>query len=310
MALEQSRYKKSSLWNHLEKKLFPDTNIELSTFREPGALNSRLAAWDPYDGKSFRYYKNILYNLITSMPQSFFNYYQKIGNTHIGNPVFVTVKQLRIDLDYAFSVQEILFCEDVLKSIKSICEIGAGFGRTCHAVLRNFPHISKYMIIDIPSCLELSQRYLKEVLDFNEFQKVQFIENKNASEIEVAELFINIDSFAEMDADVTKNYMSLINDKGNYFYSRNPVCKYHPSIIGLANYDETQLKNAMSAGLCREIVDIFNDEELKLARGKYLERYCPSESWNLLRDEASLPWQYWQYYHHALFTRSDEFVQQ
>ncbi|KPA14892.1 methyltransferase [Candidatus Magnetomorum sp. HK-1] len=303
MKVDNLDFKINEFWKFLDQNLLTNVStLDLSKFREPGSINNRLATWDPYDRNSCRYYKNILYNLIISMPDKFFYYYKKIGNTNIGNPIFVTVRKIKINFDYTFSVQEILFCEETLKSINTICEIGAGFGRTCHSIIRNFSNIHRYTIIDLPSCLKLSQRYLKKVLDHGEYKKIKFVENDNASEIKSAELFINIDSFAEMDARVVKNYLSLINDKGKYFYSRNTVCKYHPSTIGLTNYDKIQLKNAFSTGLCTEIYDIFNEEELNKARINYNMRYCPLDKcWYLVKSKISEPWQYYQ---HSLFQNS------
>jgi putative sugar O-methyltransferase len=294
-------YEKSSLWYQLENTLFKDIErLDLTIFRKPGSLNSRLASWDPYDKNSFRYYKNILFNLVTSMPQDFFDYYRNIGNTSLGDPISVNINQLDINLDYVFSVQEILFCKKTLQSISNICEIGAGFGRTCHSILKNFHGINRYTIIDLPPCLKLSKKYLKNVLEEADFKKIEFIENTNANNIEFTELFINIDSFAEMDVQIAKSYLSLISTKGNFFYTRNPIGKYHPKMIGLKDYDETQYRSAMSVGLCNEVVDIFNNGHLIEAREKYLKLYCPSSNWILLKNEISYPW---QYYHHAMYQR-------
>jgi hypothetical protein len=53
-------------------------------------------------------------------------------------------------------------------------------------------------------------------------------------------------------------------------------------------------------GLCQEVVDIFNSEDLGNARKKYLQKYKPSSVWELVKHEVSLPW---QYYHHALYAK-------
>ena len=42
----------------------------------------------------------------------------KIGNTDLGNPINVKVKGCKINLDYLFSVQEIIFCFEVLNKIE------------------------------------------------------------------------------------------------------------------------------------------------------------------------------------------------
>lgn len=89
-------FRASELWNDLQNNRFDDVkNLDIFTFREPGQLNNRLASWDPYEPNSYRYYKNILFNLITSMPKKFFVYYKTIGDTFLGNPVHVTVNHLK-----------------------------------------------------------------------------------------------------------------------------------------------------------------------------------------------------------------------
>jgi len=131
-----SIYNPSNLWKKLGNDLFDDVqSIDIDNFRSPRALNNRLASWDPYDQNSYRYYKNILFNLVNSMDDRFFEYYKKIGTTDLGNPIEVIVKGQSFNLDYVFSVQEMIFCEEILNNIHSVVEIGAGFGRTCHAIL-------------------------------------------------------------------------------------------------------------------------------------------------------------------------------
>lgn len=104
----------------------------------------------------------------------------------------------------------------------------------------------------------------------------------------------------EMDQEVAENYLELIDKKGDYFYTRNAICKYNPSSIGLANYDRTDFNNAISVGLCQNVIDIFNSDDLNAARIKYLEKYKPSKRWDLVKQDKSMPW---QYYHHALYQR-------
>ena len=299
----KEKFSQSKLWEKLEGDLFNDVGlINLDSFRSPGKLNNRLASWDPYDKRSIRYFKNILYNLVDSMDDTFYEYYKKIGMTNLGKPIYITYKGIKFNLDYIFSVQEIIFCKNILNEVNSVVEIGAGFGRTCHAILNNFSNIKSYTIIDIPAVLGLSKKYLRQVLNNDIFQKIRFIKNIN---VRIpprggGSIFINIDSMQEMDQKVAKDYLSLIDGNGNYFYSRNAICKYEPSVIGLIEYDKGEFDNAISVGLCQNIVDIFNSDELEKARKKYIEKYKPSDSWQLVKQEISSPW---QYYHHVLYSK-------
>ena len=46
----------------------------------------------------------------------------------------------------------------------TILEIGAGYGRTAHAILNTFK-INKYFIIDLNTNLQLAKKYLNKILD-------------------------------------------------------------------------------------------------------------------------------------------------
>ena len=143
-------------------------------------------------------------------------------------------------------------------------------------------------------------RYLKKALEPDEFQKVVFLDatSEDLLNSSGAGLFINIDSMAEMEVDVAKNYLALIDQKGSLFYSCNPIGKYHPSMIGIQEINELDLVDVYSLGLCREIIDVFDNTALAIARNKYLTEYRPSENWRVLKSEVSLPW---KYYHHVLY---------
>ena len=69
--------------------------------------------------------------------------------------------------------------------------------------------------------------------------------------------------------------MRNISQKSKFFFSKNAVCKYHPSSFDISEYNEEQYLAALQMGLCRDVVDIFNDESLKIAKENYLKSYCP-----------------------------------
>jgi hypothetical protein len=73
-------------------------------------------------------------------------------------------------------------------------------------------------------------------------------------------------------------------------------------MYGVKDFDEEDFKNAMLTGLCQEIVDVFNEDEMSPMRDKYIEIYKPSQKWSLLKQEVSLPWRFYQ---SALFSRFD-----
>lgn len=168
-------------------------------------------------------------------------------------------------------------------------EIGAGFGRTAHAIINNFMNVKLYTIIDLEPCLRLSSRYLKEVLSSADYSKICFIKSVDAEKVDRIDLAINIDSIAEMDPEVCRNYLSLINNVAGYFYTRNPICKYSPESIGIKNIHQIDFDKVANLGLCRKVIDIFDEEALSLCRKEYQSTYLPSILWALLKSEVSFP---------------------
>jgi len=296
-----NKFRSSQLWKSLNEDLFNYTNeLDLSDFRSSEKqINARLASWAPYDATQ-RYYKNILFNLATSMPEKFFYYYQKLGNSNLGLPINVKVNNMEINLDYLFSIQEIIFLESILPFSDRIVEIGAGFGRTVHAILNNFNSVKSYTIIDLEPMLKLSSRYLKEVLSSSDYSKIVFIKAKDAEKVAKIDLAINIDSIAEMEPEVCLNYLNLINTHARYFYIRNPICKYTPESIGIKNIPQIRFDTVANLGLCRKVIDIFDEESLSLYRKEYEKIYLPGPLWTLFKSEVSYPWQYYQ---HALYKK-------
>jgi hypothetical protein len=298
---QADQFRPSALWKNLQQGVFRDAaTIDLGTFRRPGTLNNRLAAWDPI-ARDHRYYKTILFNTASAMPDRFFELYRQL-DTSLGDPVSVKVRGVAVDLDYLLSVDELLFLEDTLANVASICEIGAGFGRTCHALLATRPEITRYTIIDLPETIALSRRYLRQMLDDALFQKIAFVPADGAHDVSAHDCFINIDSMAEMDADVVRNYQRLIDARGASFYTKNTVGKYTPENVGITQYNQQELEAALAAGVLTQIVDIFDDAAIADAATRYEEVMRPGESWTLARSAPSVPW---MYFRHALYLRNE-----
>jgi putative sugar O-methyltransferase len=272
----------SKLWESLVKHQFNKIDDDfLNSFREPGNANNRLAAWDPFD-KTMRYYKFMLFHQLQKKDENFFCNYARLGKTNIGNPIAIKAKSGQdINLDLFFSVEEFEFLDKELdfRKINHIVEIGAGFGRTAQAMLKLVTNIRKYTIVDLPEVLSLSSAYLKQVLNQNEFSKIDFIDatifDENKNDLKELDLVINIDSFQEMTPDTVKEYFDKIIAKSKYFYSKNAVGKYRPEVVGIYGVDEDQLLDVFSLGLSRNVLDIFNEGELDIARAKHAEEYCP-----------------------------------
>jgi len=291
----------SDLWKSLSNSLFANLDDDfVATFRRPGGANNRLGTWDPFD-KTMRYFKFMIYNAAEREPDRFFDLYRRLGPVDIGNPASVTVKNCKINIDYLFALEEFMFLEQVfdLKAVRSVVEIGAGFGRTCHTMLASSAEIERYTIVDLPEVLELSRRVLAKGVP-DHFSKVTFIDagDTTAWQNLSADLAINIDSFQEMPPATVNGYIDGLVAHCQYFYVKNPVGKYEPSSIGIA-MDTAKFDDVFSLGLCRDVVDIFNDVALVQARETYLNAYKPAPSWHLLADR---PMGIFPYLQHALYS--------
>lgn len=191
----------AAMWQSLAGTMFADITDEfLGAFRRPGGANRRLGSWDPVDTGT-RYFKTLLYNAAAAQPPAFFRAWPKLGRTDLGDPLHVTVGACRIDLDYLLAVQEVLFVGQSMDAgdCRHIVEIGAGFGRTCHAFLALWETVESYTIIDLPPLLNLSRAYLGKVLPPSDLTRVRFIATESPQWRAMAsDLVINIDSMQEM----------------------------------------------------------------------------------------------------------------
>jgi putative sugar O-methyltransferase len=303
----------SKLWDSLAKEKFATVDDTfLSNFREPGNANNRLAAWDPFD-KSMRHFKFLFFHQIRSKDSEFFSNYAKIGLTSLGNPVtLIAPSGDKVNIDHFFSIEEYTFLNANLSfdKIRYAVEIGAGFGRTAQALIKLVHSIEKYTIIDIQEVLSLSRGYLERVLSTEEFKKLNFVNALSLPEKHCdysADLVINIDSFQEMPQETIRYYLEHIVKNSQYLYSKNAVGKYRPESVGLYGIDEKQLLDVFSLGLSTEVIDIFNETELKAARQRHISQYRPSQLFDVIAQE---PLGMFQYYLNVLYGKQKPDTQQ
>jgi hypothetical protein len=246
----------------------------------------------------------MLYNEAALLTDDELSLLDRIPNRTIGNPFSVRVRGRDICIDYLRSLRELLFIQKStdLAAIDSVLEIGAGFGRTCHALLSATPSIRKYTIVDLPNCLGISRRYLKSALEGRNFEKVVFITNTQlaSQSILTHDLTIDIDSMAEMDASVARNYLSFIDRNASWFYCNNPVGKFSVKSIKATTVDPDAVAIALRMGLLRESLDIFDDADVARHVPDFLAAYSPGQDWCAMRHEHARPW---SYYHQAMYRR-------
>ncbi|MBL9140705.1 MAG: putative sugar O-methyltransferase [Phycisphaerae bacterium] len=301
MSVEQSQsFRAGPVWTQIAEQLLGEgRQVDLATFRRPGAaVNSRLASWDP-GHRSHMFFKHMLLNTAASESDLFYECFDRLGDTSMGDPLTIECRGRRIDLDYLLAAQEAALLRAAGVKLASVAEVGAGFGRTCHALVRNFA-LDRYTIVDLPETLAISSRYLKAVLTPAEFDRVQFVANTDAANVAESDLWVNIDSFAEMEPGVVRAYQAQVAAKGRWFYCRNPVCKYTPEMIGAAGVSKSAMEAALQSGLCREVADIYSETALAPHRVEAEQLYRPAPGWKTLVNEPSLPYRYYQ---HLLFAK-------
>ncbi len=280
-----------SLWS----KLIDDyKEFNLNNFRSVGGLNERLGTWSAIDNSS-RYYKALMYefayyidnqteNCDFSIPKEgiISKYYKKILNQDLGNPTTINYRGMELSMDYLLSIEELKFLNNYLGGISSVCEIGAGFGRTAHSIISNFETLEKYYIIDLPEMLNLSKAYLKKVLSNDDFNKLYFLKPDEKNIIKKIDLIINIDSFQEMPKKIATEYLEWISSFETYFFTKNAMGKYDPQEIDLKIKNESQYKSVLKMGLLTEKFRIFDDKKRVNVEKKYLQVFCP-KNFSLLK---------------------------
>lgn len=127
------------------------------------------------------------------------------------------------------------------QKIKTVCEIGAGYGGLCEMLLLN-NNIDTYIIIDIFETLSIAMTYLSscqelnnydmiycespEELEFSDKKRIVFIGynkyKKFIGRYPKIDLFINSNSFVEMPFEIVKEYFDFMQFFPDvYFFSFN-----------------------------------------------------------------------------------------
>jgi putative sugar O-methyltransferase len=287
----------SALWEHINKFYITENQFEDLTNFKSNIINYKISLWNPHTN-GIRYLKTLIYNLCASLSEDSWQMIRSIKNREIGNPITINYNNEEICLDYIQAVYELGFInknENIRLDRCRILEIGAGYGRTCHTILSNHD-VEAYYVIDLENCLRLSEIYLKQVLEPERFVKIKFIPVTNFNVLQDVrfDLCINVDSFAEMDAEIVKLYLNYIDLHCNYFYVKNPVGKYKDSTLSLSQNDK-EVELALNTGLLRDIIDINNNIAIKYQSEKFVDAYSPGNRWKCIDAAWSPPWSfYWQ----------------
>jgi putative sugar O-methyltransferase len=269
---------------------------EISTFKSK-PINFKIGFWDP-ETNGIRYLKALLYNLAADLGDENWKRLRRIANRDIGDPITITYDGERVCMDYLISVLELDF---IARSVEldgaRVLEIGAGYGRTCHTLLSNHD-LREYHIIDLPNSLKLSAGYLSSVLEPEQFAKITFtsIHDVDATYADTRfDLTLNINSFAEMNAETVDAYLAMIDAHSDAFYIRDPVGKYlDGSLDGHAEGREV-VELALSTGKLRDVIDIHDNQAVADRTGAFVDAYLPGPGWTCVADGWARPWSYyWQ----------------
>ena len=267
------------LWDSV-KKLF--STFDIHSFREIGGLNDRLGTWGAVD-QSSRYYRALMFEFAchlenklneTNLGNDLTKILKRVENQNFGGPPTICFNGVQLSLDYLLGIEEYLFCNSLLMKVDEICEIGAGFGRTCHTFL-SLTELKSYTIIDLPEMLPLSKNYLSAVLSQKQFKKIKFVPATDYQNLRNFDLVINIDSLQEMPIDIGNSYLDFISKKAQYFFTKNALGKYSPSDIDLEIKSASEFEAAMEMGIMTEKYKLFDTQARKRALETYHKKYCP-----------------------------------
>ena len=294
-------YASNPKWDQIIENNFE--NLELNNFRSNGPNNHLSTAYEPFS-HGVLFFKTILYNMAQSLDKNDIDTLKQIKNRDLGNPLSISyTKDLEVDIDYLQGLNEMKFLNNVLRGITSICEIGAGYGRLAHSILSLYPSVEKYFIFDLKAVLSLSKNFLAKVLPRETYKKIVFLsveqDSNNFNKISV-DLCIGTNVFQEMESKVILNYLDWADKSCQFFYSNSTVGKFQPDLCGFTK--DTSTKNALSSGLLTEIINIFNKDELKIARLKFIEAFKPSSNWECVKHATCTPW---PHYYQALYHKTN-----
>jgi putative sugar O-methyltransferase len=291
------RYGGSPLWETYHRtRITKESSVDLTGFKSDG-VNFKLALWNPQTN-GVRYLKALIHNLAERLDETGWERLRRISGRETGAPIAVRTHGELVCMDYLQAVLELDFlARHVTLDGASVLEIGAGYGRTCHAVLANHD-VAGYCIVDLENSLDLARAYLGAVLDRDTFAKVRFVRAESLDHTPAGlrfDLCLNIDSFAEMDPAVVGNYLAFIAGRCRSFYVKNPVGKYlDPSLDGHAEGPEL-VAMALRTGVLRDVIDIHDSEAVRAQSVRFVDAYRPAPDWTPVADEWAPPWSYyWQ----------------
>jgi hypothetical protein len=266
----------SNFWDFLKQEFFND-DFDVLTFKDKGKTN-RISLGSP-DTYGVRYFKYLTWVEWHNATQEVKDIVINTTNRDIGGTYYsIETNRGFVDLDYIRSAKEVVTISSIPEyDRKVITEIGAGYGRTAHAILENL-EVDEYFIVDIEPCITLSKAYLREALDRETYEKLTFIKSSSNHVPLGTQLTINIDSMSEFDMSTFNEYIESINKVSKWFFSCNYISKYNDPSLGSNSSIDSNL--AVSAGPTTQVINIFNEDELAIQLPAFIDSYRPSKTWH------------------------------
>ncbi|EEP73342.1 hypothetical protein MCAG_03669 [Micromonospora sp. ATCC 39149] len=291
------KYGRSALWERYNSTQVTEEAADDLTSFKSSDVNYKLALWDPRVS-GVRYLKTLIFNLAENLGEANRARLRRIANRDVGDPISVVWDGDRICMDYLQAVLELeFFSRHVPLDGATVLEIGAGYGRTCHAVLSNHD-VAAYHVVDLPNSLALARRYLGTVLTAEQLARVHF---HGVGEVDGPlselryDLVINIDSFAEMTAETVRAYLAFVATRARHLYVNNPVGKYLDKSLDGHFQGEAVVNLALSTGLLRDVIDIHDNQAVRRQSRAFLDAYRPGPGWACVAESRTIPWSYyWQ----------------
>lgn len=136
---------------------------------------------------------------------------QMLAEPHFGNPLPVRWRGRLISQDLSNTALEVAAMVRALggRSPSTILEVGAGYGRTAHALLNVFPN-ADYVIVDIEPARSISEYYLSKLFPRDRVRHLTPGEIGKIKDGEV-DLVVSISSLHEMTRAQVKDYLTVFD---------------------------------------------------------------------------------------------------
>jgi hypothetical protein len=226
------------------------------------------------------------------MKEEMFQNLRRINGRGLGFPIAIVYRGEVVCLDYLQAVFELDFITKYIPRLKdkTILEIGAGYGRTCHAIMSNH-NIVSYTIADLDNCLALSYKYLSEVLSPEQFEKISFVPVEHESLCADFDLCLSIDAFSEIDESDAAQYVKYVDAHCRWFYLKTQLCQYEVGVVDAANNRVIKLR----LNKVFDEINILDDRSVAEQVPRFVEIYTPGPEWKCLGHSNAKPYMhYWQ----------------